>query len=114
MSQKAYEVMPRVARWFNFKPNSDKFVRALGWKRLIYFMTIWKILRTFGVYDHLVHIVFIWYILSGLGVMYEEKSGIHGDAPLSAKIGVDWSAANLLHLLASFLRQEKPALTIEI
>jgi hypothetical protein len=69
--------MPRVARWFNFKPNSDKFLRALDWKRLIYFMTIWKILWTFGVfYDNLVHLVFSWYILSCLGIMYKEKSGI--------------------------------------
>jgi hypothetical protein len=26
-------------------------------------------------YDHLVHFVFIWYIFSGFGIMYPEKSG---------------------------------------
>jgi hypothetical protein len=49
-------------------PNLDKFWRALDWKILIYFMDIWNILQTFGIYyDHLVHFVFIWYIFSGLG-----------------------------------------------
>jgi hypothetical protein len=39
-------------------------------------MAIWNILRTFGIfYDHLVHFVFIWYIFSGFGIMYREKSG---------------------------------------
>jgi hypothetical protein len=38
-------------------------------------MAIWCILRTFGTfYDHLVHFVFIWYIFSGFGIMYQEKS----------------------------------------
>jgi hypothetical protein len=42
----------------------------------IYFMVIWNILRTFGIFhDHLVHFVFIWYILSGFGIMYQEKPG---------------------------------------
>jgi hypothetical protein len=26
-------------------------------------------------YDHLVHFVLIWYIFSGFGIMYQEKSG---------------------------------------
>jgi hypothetical protein len=39
-------------------------------------MAIWNILQTFGIfYDHLVHFVFIWYIFSGFGIMYQEKSG---------------------------------------
>jgi hypothetical protein len=29
-------------------------------------------------YDHLVHYVLIWYIFSGFGIMYQEKSGNHG------------------------------------
>jgi hypothetical protein len=57
-----------------------KFWRALHWKMLIYFMAIGNILQTFGiVYDHLVHFVFIWYTFSGLGIMYQEKSGNPGD-----------------------------------
>jgi hypothetical protein len=37
------------------------------------------ILQTFGIFDdHLVHFVFIWYIFSGLGIMYREKSGNPG------------------------------------
>jgi hypothetical protein len=44
-------------------PNLGKFWRALDWTMLIYFIAIWSILRTFGIFhDHLVHFVFIWYI----------------------------------------------------
>jgi hypothetical protein len=57
-------------------PNLGKFLRALDGKMLIYFMTIWNILRTFGkFYDHLVHFVLIWYSFSGFGIMYRQKSG---------------------------------------
>jgi hypothetical protein len=39
-------------------------------------------LRTFGIfYEHLVHFVFIWYIFSGFGIMYQEKSGNPGPLP---------------------------------
>jgi hypothetical protein len=38
--------------------NLGKFLKALDWKMLIYFMYIWNILRTFGkFYDHLVYLV---------------------------------------------------------
>jgi uncharacterized membrane protein len=57
-------------------PNLGKFWRALNSKMSIYFMAIWNILQTFGIfYDHLVHFVFIWYIFSSLGNVYQEKSG---------------------------------------
>jgi hypothetical protein len=43
----------RVARWFMFKPkilcNFGKFWTALEWKMLVHFMTIWNILRPFGI-----------------------------------------------------------------
>jgi hypothetical protein len=43
---------------------------------LIYFMTIWNTLMAFGkFYDHLAHFVLIWYIFSGFGTAYQEKSG---------------------------------------
>jgi hypothetical protein len=46
---------------------------------LIYFVPIGNILQTFGVfYKHLLHFVFIWYIFSGFGIMYQEKSGNPG------------------------------------
>jgi hypothetical protein len=62
-------------------PNLGKFWRDLGWKILIYFMAIWNILRTFGIYyDHLVHFVFIWHIFSRFGIMYPDKSGNPGHA----------------------------------
>jgi hypothetical protein len=61
-------------------PNWGKFWRVMDWKMLIYFMTIWNSLRTFGIfYDHLVRFVLIWYILSGFGIMYQDKSGIPDD-----------------------------------
>jgi hypothetical protein len=44
-------------------PNLGKFWRALDWKVLIYFMVMWNISWTFGIfYDNQVHLVFIWYI----------------------------------------------------
>jgi hypothetical protein len=57
-------------------PNLGKFWRAIDGKMLTYFMATWNILQTFGIFcDHLVHFVFIWYIFSGFGIMYQEKSG---------------------------------------
>jgi hypothetical protein len=42
-------------------------------------MAIWNILRAFGIsHDHLVHFLLIWYISSGFGIMYKEKSGNPG------------------------------------
>jgi hypothetical protein len=64
---------PKQQHYFSAKnPNLGKFWRALDWKILTYFMVIWNILQTFGIfYDHLVHFMFIWYIFSGLGIMYQ-------------------------------------------
>jgi hypothetical protein len=43
---------------------------------LICFSDIWNILQIFGIlYDLFVQFVFIWYIFSGFGIMYLEKSG---------------------------------------
>jgi hypothetical protein len=57
-------------------PNFGKFWRTLDWKMLIYFMSIWNILQTFGIfYEHWEHVLFIWYNFSGFGIMYQEKSG---------------------------------------
>jgi hypothetical protein len=62
-------------------PNLGKFRIALDWKMLIYFMTTCNISRTFEIfYDHMVHFVFIWYIFSGFGIMYQEKSGNPGQS----------------------------------
>jgi hypothetical protein len=52
--------------------------RNLGkfWKMLTYFMAIWNILPTFWIfYDNFVHFVFIWYIFSRFGIMYQDLSG---------------------------------------
>jgi hypothetical protein len=57
----------RVARWFVFKPkipNLDKFWRVLQWKILVYFMTIWSILRPLEIfYGHLVYFSPFWYFV---------------------------------------------------
>jgi hypothetical protein len=57
-------------------PNLGKFWRVLERKNLKYFRAFWNILWTFGIfYYHLVRFVFIWYIFSGFGIMYQQKSG---------------------------------------
>jgi hypothetical protein len=45
-----------------------------------YFLAIWNILQTFGIfYDHLVHFVFSCALRnSGFGIVHREKSGIPG------------------------------------
>jgi hypothetical protein len=44
-------------------PNFGKFGRVLQWKILVYFMTIWSILRPLEIfYGHLVYFAVIWYI----------------------------------------------------
>jgi hypothetical protein len=59
--------------------NLGKFWRFLDGKMLLYVMAICNILRTFGLfYDNSVHIVFIWYVFFGLGIMHQEKSGNPG------------------------------------
>jgi hypothetical protein len=43
---------------------------------LVYFMTVWSILRPLGTfYGHLVHFEVIWYISPRFGILYQEKSG---------------------------------------
>jgi hypothetical protein len=60
-------------------PNLDKFLRALDWKILIKFMAIWNIWLTFGIfYDHLVHLLLIWYIFAGFCIIDQNKSGNPG------------------------------------
>jgi hypothetical protein len=46
-------------------------------------MAVCNLLWTFGkFYDHMVHFVLIWYIFSGSGITYQEKSGNPGLATL--------------------------------
>jgi hypothetical protein len=57
-------------------PNLGKFWRVLQWKILVYFMTIWYILRPLEIfYGHLEYFVVIWYISPRFGILYQEKSG---------------------------------------
>jgi hypothetical protein len=50
------------------------------------FMAIWYMLWPFGAcYDHLVNFIFIRYINSCFGMLYQEKSGNPCSGPLRAK-----------------------------
>jgi hypothetical protein len=43
----------------------------MQWKILVYFITIWSILRPLEIfYDHLVYFVVIWYILCSFGIFF--------------------------------------------
>jgi hypothetical protein len=53
--------------------NLGKFVRALEWKILVYFMPIWNILWTFGVFYG--HWVILWSFYPRFGILCQEKSG---------------------------------------
>jgi hypothetical protein len=39
-------------------PNLGKFWRALKWKKLVYFMVLWNILWSFGIFYG--HLVMLW------------------------------------------------------
>jgi hypothetical protein len=57
-------------------PNLGKFCRVLLWKILVYFMTVWSILRPLQIfYGHLVYFVVFWYIFPRFGILDQEKSG---------------------------------------
>jgi hypothetical protein len=57
-------------------PNLVKFWKVLLRKILVYFMTIWSILRPLEIfYGHLVNYVVIWYIFLRFGILDQEKSG---------------------------------------
>jgi hypothetical protein len=52
-------------------PNLGKFWRPLDWKMLIYFMAIWNILQTFGIfYGHLGYLMTMWYIFRSFGTFF--------------------------------------------
>jgi hypothetical protein len=64
-------------------PHLEKFWRALDWKMLMYFKSICNILQAFGIfYDHLICTFCVRLVhFSGLGIMYQEKSGTPGQRP---------------------------------
>jgi hypothetical protein len=70
----------RVARWFVFKPKIPIWVNFgapyIG-KCLYISWPFWNILRTWWIfyYGNLLHLVLIWCIFSGFGILYREKSG---------------------------------------
>jgi hypothetical protein len=60
----------------NQNPNLGKFWRVLLWKILLYFMTIWPILRQLEIlYGHLTYFVAIWYVFPRFGILDQGKSG---------------------------------------
>jgi hypothetical protein len=73
-------------------PNWGKCWRALDWKMLIYFMAIWNILQTLGIfYDQLVHFVFIWYIIL-VWVIFSKKN----------LATLTWTAVSWIHVINIF------------
>jgi hypothetical protein len=72
-----------MVHFHNKNPYLGIFWRALEWKMLVYFMPIWNILRSFGIfYGHLKYITALWYTLRKLGTflhifgkLYQVKSG---------------------------------------
>jgi hypothetical protein len=68
----------RVARWFVFKPKILIWVN-FGGSCLLYFMTIWPILRPLEIfYGHLIYFVAISYIFPRFGILDKDKSGNPG------------------------------------
>jgi hypothetical protein len=60
-------------------PNLGKFCSTLKWKMLVYFMTVWNILRPFDImYGPLVQFVVIGYMFPNLVCFDPEKSGNPG------------------------------------
>jgi hypothetical protein len=49
-------------------PNMGKIWRALEWKMLLYFMTIWKIFRSFGI---IYRFIAVWYSLWSFGIFFQ-------------------------------------------
>jgi hypothetical protein len=65
----------KMAYFHSKNPNLGLLWRALEWKILVYFRTIWNILLPFGIfYGILVYFVVIWYF-SILVCLDQEKSG---------------------------------------
>jgi hypothetical protein len=59
-----------------FQTKNPNFWRALEWKMLVYFMTIWYILWQCGIiYGRLLLFLVIWYIFPILVCSDQEKSG---------------------------------------
>jgi hypothetical protein len=57
-------------------PNLGKIWTAVEWKKLLYFMTVWNIFRSFGIiYSRLEYFVVMWYIFPVLVCLDQEKSG---------------------------------------
>jgi hypothetical protein len=57
-------------------PNLGKFWRVWQWNLLVYFIAIWYILWTVGIFcGHLKYFIVVWYIFSRFGILHQEKSG---------------------------------------
>jgi hypothetical protein len=58
-------------------PNLGTFWRVLQWEMRVYFMTVWSILRPFGIFVAVWCILWLFgtYIFSRFGKLYQEKSG---------------------------------------
>jgi hypothetical protein len=67
-------------------PILGKFWMVLEWKVLVYFMALWSVLRTFGIFHgHSVYFGYVWYIFSRFGMLYKDKSGNIGSNGVDKK-----------------------------
>jgi hypothetical protein len=57
-----------------FQPKNPNLGKL--WRILVYFITIWSILRPFKIfYGHSVYFVVIWYIFPRFGILDQDKTG---------------------------------------
>jgi hypothetical protein len=63
-----------MVKFHTQNPTLGIFWRALEWKMLEYFVTIWYILRQFGIfYDNFVYFKAFWYRLWSFGMLGTRK-----------------------------------------
>jgi hypothetical protein len=66
-------IIDRVARWFVFKPKIPICVEFEGTLKIFTYIFCGHLeyyMDILDVYDHLVHFVFIWYILCSFGTFF--------------------------------------------
>jgi hypothetical protein len=79
-------------------PILGKFWMVLLLKILVYFMTIWSILRPLEIfYGHLAYFGIIWCIFPRIGFLYHEKSGNPGPTGKNCPIWSSWFLPKLIH-----------------
>jgi hypothetical protein len=107
--------LPRVARWFLFKPKIPIWVNFGGscngrcWHVYGYWVHF-TVLRSFVIfYGHLVYFVVIWYIFPRFGSLNQEKSGNPGliqEPILRSQVTYNAGAVKIYNATSSLVRFE--------